>query len=198
MFGAEGRPVEEIRAIVQTASARGLRVTAHRRTDGEIRVGLEAGVDEFQHIGTATPELPADIVEAIRRRVASGKPLYWSPTIGAEANKPRLARDFEYLESPRNFLGLLPAMEQDVRAALDRFEPPPLPPDLARTLQRKTAQLRDLGVSFVSGSDEGTFGQSAGDALWRDLDAWIRELRSFADDGDQVGYRRCGSVHGRS
>jgi imidazolonepropionase-like amidohydrolase len=176
IFGAEGRPVDEIRAVVETAHSLGLQVTAHGRTDAEIRVGLAAGVDEFQHIGTDTAELPPDIVEAIRRRIESGTPLYWSPTIGAEANKLKLARDFEYLESPRNFAGLPPRLAQDVRASLDALGPSPLPANLMRTLKRKVEQLQELGVTLVSGSDEGTFGQPAGDALWRDLDAWIRDF----------------------
>ena len=176
IFGAEGRPVEEIRAAVETAHSFGLQVTAHGRTDGEIRVGLAAGVDEFQHIGTDTPELPADIVETIRQRITSGRPLYWSPTIGAEANKPHLERDFEYLESPQNFVGLKLELEQDVRKALEAYKPQATPPMLMTTLKRKVQQLRELGVLFISGSDEGTFGQPAGDALWRDLDAWVRDF----------------------
>jgi imidazolonepropionase-like amidohydrolase len=176
VFGAEGRPVEEIRAIVDTAHARGLRVTAHGRTDGEIRVGLAAGVDEFQHIGTETPEYPADIIESIRARVRTGRPLYWSPTIGAEANKPLLAENAEYLDSPRNFVGLPSNIVDEIHAALNGFRAPQAPKNLLDTLRHKLMQLKEAGVVFVSGSDEGTFGQPAADALWRDIDAWVRDF----------------------
>lgn len=202
MFGADGRPVDEIRAAVETAHSLGLRVTAHGRTDGEIRVGLAAGVDEFQHIGTDTPELPADIIETIRQRIAGGRPLYWSPTVGAEANKPWLERDFEYLASPRNFVGLPPELELDVRNALDTFKPPAVPATLKPTLKRKLQQLRELGVVFVSGSDEGTFGQPAGDALWRDLEAWVRDFNMDAMTaikwvtGDAAAYMGAGESVG--
>lgn len=176
VFGAEGRPVEEIRAVVDTAHSRGLRVTAHGRTDGEIRIGLAAGVDEFQHIGTRTPELPADILDSIRRRIEAGERLYWSPTLGPEANKLRLSEDAEFLDSPKNFIGLPPDMVNEIRAALDALNPPRPPEDLLGTLRRKLSQLREAGVTFVSGSDEGTFGQTPSDALWRDLDAWVRDF----------------------
>jgi imidazolonepropionase-like amidohydrolase len=176
VFGAEGRPVEEIRAIADTAHSRGLRVTAHGRTDGEIRVGLAAGVDEFQHIGTDSPEYPVDIIESIHARIATGKPLYWSPTIGAEANRPLLANDAEFLGSPRNFVGLPDSLAGEIHAALDAFRAPQAPRNLLDTLRRKVTQLKQAGVVFVSGSDEGTFGQPASDALWRDVDAWVRDF----------------------
>jgi len=95
---------------------------------------------------------------------------------GGEPNRPWLERDFEYLASPRNFVGLPPELELDVRNALDTFKPPAVPATLMPTLKRKLQQLRELGVVFVSGSDEGTFGQPAGDALWRDLEAWVRDF----------------------
>ena len=43
-------------------------------------------------------------------------------------------------------------------------------------MQRKIKQLRELGVEFVFGSDEGTFGATASQATWRELDAWVRSL----------------------
>jgi imidazolonepropionase-like amidohydrolase len=38
------------------------------------------------------------------------------------------------------------------------------------------AQLRELGVDFVFGSDEGTFGASAAQGTARELEVWVREL----------------------
>jgi imidazolonepropionase-like amidohydrolase len=61
------------RAIVEEAHAAGLKTTAHGRNDLEIRAALAAGVDEFQHIGTQSPEYPEDIVAAIRQRCVKGR-----------------------------------------------------------------------------------------------------------------------------
>jgi hypothetical protein len=43
-------------------------------------------------------------------------------------------------------------------------------------ITRKVGQLRALGVEFVFGSDEGSFGMTAAQATWRELDAWVRHL----------------------
>jgi len=46
-------------------------------------VGLAAGVDDFQHIGVAGGALfPDDLLGALRARAMSGRPLYWTPTVG--------------------------------------------------------------------------------------------------------------------
>ena len=79
------------RAIVEEAHAAGLKTTAHGRTDPEIHAALAAGVDEFQHIGTQSPEYPEDIVSSIRQRVRQGPPLSWSPTVGPDLNADDLA-----------------------------------------------------------------------------------------------------------
>jgi imidazolonepropionase-like amidohydrolase len=74
----------EVEAVVQTAHARGLPVVAHSHRPEEIRRGLAAGVDCFEHTGLASaPEYPRDIIDAIRERTAkmSLGPLFWTPTI---------------------------------------------------------------------------------------------------------------------
>jgi imidazolonepropionase-like amidohydrolase len=164
------------RAIVDEAHAAGKRVAAHGRTDGEVRIGLEAGVDEFQHVGLQSPEYPADIVARIRERIAAGRPLYWSPTVGPDLNADELAANPEFLDDPRNFEGLPPAIAADVRAAVAKASPRPPAPERQGIILRKVAQLRALGVELVFGSDEGSFGMTAAQATWRELDVWVRHL----------------------
>jgi len=176
ILGAEGRPADEIRAIVDAAHAAGLKVAAHGRSDAEIRLGLAAGVDEFQHVGLESSEFPPDVVEAIAERVRSGPPLYWCPTVGMHLNADELAADREFLDDPRNFIGLPREIADDVRRAVANAEPAAPAPRVASVVQRKIDQLRELGVILVPGSDMGTFGVPAAEALWRDLEAWVREL----------------------
>lgn len=58
-------------AVVQEAHALSLPVVGHSHRPEEIRLGLRAGVDNFEHTGLATaPEYPADIVAMIRERSA--------------------------------------------------------------------------------------------------------------------------------
>src|SRR6185436_17936075 len=112
-------------AIVQEAHARGRKATAHGRSDAEIRAVLAADTDEIQHIGFDSPEYPADIVETIKRRIASGRPLSWSPTVGTQLYADELAINPEFLDDPRNFLGLPPPIAADVRQAIAAFSPRP-------------------------------------------------------------------------
>jgi imidazolonepropionase-like amidohydrolase len=176
VLGATAASQAEMNAIVATAHAAGVRVTAHGRSDEELRVALLAGVDEIQHIGTGGTEYPADIIELIRARIASGVPLYWNPTIGLTLNADELAADPEWLQDPKNFAGLTPAIAQDVRQAIanHQFTVPTVA--AVSAVRRKLQQLNELGVIMVSGSDMGTFGHPASEATWRELEAWVFEL----------------------
>ena len=52
--------MEEVEAIVDEAHRNKLMVVAHAHRPEEIRRGLQAGVDDFEHTGLATaPEYPA-------------------------------------------------------------------------------------------------------------------------------------------
>jgi hypothetical protein len=76
--------MEEIQAIVAEAHRNKLMVVAHAHRPNEIRLGLKAGVDDFEHTGMATaPEYPADIIDMLHERTAQGNlpPLFWTPTV---------------------------------------------------------------------------------------------------------------------
>ncbi len=167
---------DEVDAIVATAHAAGLRVTAHGRSDAELRIALKAGVDEIQHIGSGGSEYPQDIIDTIRERINGGTPLYWNPTIGLDLNANALAADSEFLEDPKNFLGLSLEIEEDVRIAIVQSQFNTRSPEIINTVKRKLQQLNELGVIMVSGSDMGTFGHPASESTWRELEAWVFEL----------------------
>ncbi len=171
---ADSLPI--LMAIVVTAHNAGLKVTAHGRDDEEVRVGLAAGVDEFQHIGTASEEFPQDILDSIRARIAAGRPLYWSPTAGLDLNANSLANDPEFLDDPSNFLGMPDDLVTDVKSSIASASFVARDREVIATVKRKIAQLRELGVVMVSGSDMGTFGHPAAEATWRDLEAWVFDL----------------------
>jgi len=164
------------RAIVEEAHAAGTRVAAHGRTDAEIRLGLDAGVDEFEHIGLQSREYPDDIVSQVRDRIAAGRPLAWALTVGSDLHAEELAADPEFLDDPRNFAGIPSMIADDVRAAAAQARPRPPVTGYRDIILRKVAQLRQLGVDFVFGSDQGSFGMTAAQATWRELDAWVRYL----------------------
>ena len=120
IINAEALTPEEMQAIVDEAHARGRKVAAHAFSEAEIRQGLLAGVDDFQHVRTQTPEYPPDVVALIRDRVRNGPPLYWTVTVGGngQLNAAYLASNPEYLDDPANFIGLPQPIVDDVRKAI--------------------------------------------------------------------------------
>jgi len=63
--------IGEVHTVVSQAHKRGLSVVAHSHRPEEIRRGLQAGVDCFEHTGLATaPEYPSDVIAMIRERTA--------------------------------------------------------------------------------------------------------------------------------
>lgn len=170
---AESMTVEEIRAITSAAHARGKLVSAHGRTDAEIRIGLDGGIDDFQHIGSMTPEFPPELLAAIGARARSGRPLYWTPTIGLPLNGASLASNPEMLDAPDNFAGLPPLIAADVKGALRTFRPQPGARDI---ILRKVSQLRESGVQLVLGTDAGLAGNPHAQATWQEMDAWVNVL----------------------
>jgi imidazolonepropionase-like amidohydrolase len=186
ILNAEQMAPEEIKAVVDEAHARGRRVAAHAFSEEEIRRGLIAGVDDFQHLRTQTPEYPADIAALIRDRVRSGPPLYWTITAGGngQLNAAYLASNPEFLDDPANFIGLPQSIIDDVRKAIAaRTQAAPRPragaqsqDEINAIVKRKIAQIRDLGVQIVFGTDVGSWGEVTGQATWMEADLWVREL----------------------
>ena len=186
IINAEVMTPEELKAIVDEAHARGRKVAAHAFSEEEIRRGLIAGVDDFQHVRTQTPEYPPDIVALIRDRVRSGTPLYWSVTAGAngQLNAAYVASSPEFLDDPANFIGLPQPVVDDVRRAIaaraqaaGRGGPAAQTQDeINAIVKRKIAQIRELGVQLAFGTDIGSWGQVTGHATWMEADLWVREL----------------------
>ena len=169
--------VEEITAIVREAHARGRIVAAHGRTNEEIRLGLEGGVDEFEHIGVGNTgaEYPPDLVAAFRARVASGRTLYWTPTVGLPLNADYARDNREQLDDPSAYRGLPPDIAGLVHAAVKQFRPQ-AQPATAAIIKRKIGQLRESGVELIVGTDAGLAGNPHSQATWQELDVWVRDL----------------------
>jgi imidazolonepropionase-like amidohydrolase len=193
VLNAEQLTPEEMKAIVSEAHARGRKVAAHAFSEGEIRQGLLAGVDDFQHLRTQTPEYPPDIVAMIRDRVKNGPRLYWTITAGGngQLNAAYLASNPEFLDDPANFIGLPQPIIDDVRKAIvartggagaarapgnGRGGAVQTQDEINAIVKRKVAQIRDLGVEIVFGTDVGSWGEVTGQATWMEADLWVREL----------------------
>ena len=174
--------MEEVRAVVDEAHARGLPVVAHSHRPEEIRRGLAAGVDNFEHTGLATSaEYPPDIIAMIRERTARGNagPLFWTPTIEGLFNYEYVRDNPEKLDDPSWHEGLPDSIVADIRRSIEhpeRLSYFQMTPSRRPTLARKFAQLRESGVVLLIGTDAGIPMKFHSMATWNELDVWVHRL----------------------
>jgi hypothetical protein len=112
--------MDEVRAVADEAYTHNLTVLAHSHRPEEIRRGLQAGADFFEHTGlAAAPEYPPDIITMIRERTArsSAGPLYWTPTMEGLVNYEYTRDNPEKLDDPSWHAGLPQTIIDDIRAS---------------------------------------------------------------------------------
>lgn len=172
--------MDEVRAVVDEAHKYKLPVVAHAHRPEEIRRGLAAGVDDFEHTGLATAsEYPADIIEGLRARAAQGNkpPLFWTPTIDVLTNFDVRRDDLEFLDDPIWHLGLADSVVKDIRSSLDRLDTLTyyrFVPNRKPTLGNKFRQLRESGVRLLIGTDAGVPANFHGAAAISEMITWVR------------------------
>jgi imidazolonepropionase-like amidohydrolase len=174
--------MEEVQAVVDEAHKHRLTVVAHSHRPDEIRRGLQAGVDCFEHTGLATaPEYPPDIIAMIRERSAkmSLGPLFWTPTIEGLMNYEYNRDNTEALDDPSWQAGLTDAIIADIKRSLehpDRLAYFQITPNRRPTLKRKFQQLSESGVVLLIGTDSGIPMKFHSQSTWHELDAWVNHL----------------------
>jgi hypothetical protein len=143
---------EEVMAVVDEAHKHKLKVVGHSHRPDEIRIGLEAGVDNFEHTGlSSSPAYPDDIVKAIAERTAkmSQGPLFWTPTVEGLYNYEDVRDNPEKIDDPSWHLGLPDSVVADIRNSLKhpgRMSYFQLTPIRKPTLETKFKQLQKAGV----------------------------------------------------
>ena len=174
--------LEEVKAVVDEAHRRNLPVVAHSHRPDEIRRGLLAGVDNFEHTGlAAAPEYPEDIIKAVRERAANmaAGPLFWTPTIEGLFNYEYIRDNPEHIDDTAWHEGLPPAIVDDIKKSLahpERLDYFRATPSRRPTLARKFQQLREAGVTLLIGTDSGIPMKFHSGSTWRELDAWVNLL----------------------
>lgn len=172
----------EVRAVVEEAHKHGLPVVAHAHRPEEIRQGLAAGVDDFEHTGlAAAPEYPPDVIAALRERTANmaAGPLWWTPTIEGLWNFPYTVNHPEHIDRSDWHEGLAPDIVADIRASLahpERIGYFQQTPQRWPTLERKFRQLRETGVVMLIGTDSGIPMKFHSDSTWHELEVWVNRL----------------------
>lgn len=172
----------EVQAVVDEAHAHKLPVVAHSHRPDEIRIGLKAGVDCFEHTGLAmAPDYPEDILELLQERTANMAlgPLFWCPTIEGFFNYEYNIRNPQHIEDPAWQDGVPADIVADIKRSLAHpgwlayYQITPL---RARTSATKFAQLRKSGVLLLVGTDSGIPMKFHNQSTWRELDTWVNQL----------------------
>jgi len=177
-------PIDIGKAIVDEAHSRGMKVVGHSHRPNEIRVGLEIGIDNFEHTGlTTAPEYPPDIMMALKERTATGRiaggPLYWTPTVEGLWNFDRTVSNPEKLDDTCWERGLKEDTIADIRASIanpGQLGYTRLTPLRKPTLKRKISQLREAGVVFLVGTDSGIPMKFHCQSTWNEMDVLVRVM----------------------
>jgi len=183
MIDQDQMTMEEVQAVVDEAHKNHLPVVAHAHRPDEIRRGLQAGVDCFEHTGLATaPEYPADILAMLRERTAkmSLGPLFWTPTVEGLLNYEYLRDNPEELDDPSWHVGLPENIIQDIQASIAHPDQLPyyqITPNRRPTLAHKFQQLKDSGVVLLIGTDSGIPMNFHSQSTWKELDAWVNTFQ---------------------
>ena len=174
--------MDEIHAIVDEAHLNNLKVVAHSHRPDEIRLGLKAGVDNFEHTGlSSSPAYPEDIIQMIKERTAKMNlgPLYWTPTIKVLFNHDYVVKNPEGLDNDSWHLDLPDSIVTDIKNSISKPGELPyfqLTSIRKPTLKTKFNQLKDAGVVMMIGTDSGIPMKFHSQSTWNELDIWVREL----------------------
>ncbi|WP_395343602.1 amidohydrolase family protein [Ningiella sp. W23] len=173
------------RAVVETAHTRGLKVIGHSHRPDEIRVGIEIGIDNFEHTGlTTAPEYPEDVMTLLKERTATGRvaggPLYWTPTVEGLYQYEITRANPEKLDDPCWKRGLKADTIADIKASIQKpgqLAYMQLTPLRKPTLKRKIEQLREAGVVFLMGTDSGIPMKFHCQSTWNELAIQVSEMQ---------------------
>ncbi len=173
--------MDEVMAIVDEAHKLKLKVVGHSHRPEEIRRGVKAGVDCFEHTGLAmAPEYPEDVLNMIKERTAnSNTKLFWTPTVEGLWNYDYTRDHPEKLDDPSWKVGLPDYIVKDIQESLKfpgRLSYFQVTPYRKPTLKKKFQQLKESGVVMLIGTDSGIPMKFHSQSTWNELDIWVREM----------------------
>lgn len=174
--------LEEVMAVVDEAHKNKLKVVGHSHRPEEIRRGLKAGVDCFEHTGlSSAPEYPEDIMTMIKERTAQMNlgPLFWTPTVEGLYNYEYTRDNHEFLDNDSWHRGLPDSIIKDIKQSIahpGRLSYFQLNPIRKPTLETKINQLKKAGVVLLVGTDSGIPMKFHSQSTWNELDVWVNEF----------------------
>ncbi len=155
--------IEKAKAVVNTAHARGLKVISHSRRPEEVKIGIQIGIDNFEHSGsTSAPDYSKETKKIIMSRTAIGEdtgvPLYWTPTAAYYSHYSENVANPEFIDDTCWQRGLGEDIVKDIKASLAHPERLPhgwINKIREQSIKHKTQELHRLGVVLLVGTDNG-------------------------------------------
>lgn len=172
----------ELMAVVDEAHKHDLPVVAHAHRPKEILLGLQAGVDNFEHTGLSTaPEYPPEVIAGLRERAAQMNlgPLFWTPTVEGLFNYDYVKNNTEKLDNDSWHLDMPEDIIADIKSSIQNPDQLPYYQITSKrkpTLKRKFQQLIDAGVVLMVGTDSGIPLKFHSQSTWNEMDIWVREM----------------------
>ncbi|OFC70654.1 Xaa-Pro dipeptidase [Alteromonas confluentis] len=175
------RPVAQ--AIVDEAHKYGMKVVGHAHKPDEIRLGVEIGVDSFEHTGlTTAPGYPQDVLDALKERTSTGifdGLLFWTPTMEGLFTYPDLVANPEELDDACWKRGLKDDTIADIQQSIAKpghLSYMQLTPLRTPTIKNKIKQLKETGVMMLVGTDSGIPMKFHCQSTWQEMAVWVHDM----------------------
>lgn len=183
LIDQDDMPREVAEVIVQQAHKRGMKVVAHAHKPDEIRLGVEIGVDNFEHTGlTTAPGYPDDVLTALKQRTATGifhGLMFWTPTVEGLWSYQDTVANPEHLDNSCWHRGLKADTIADIQQSISKpghLTYSQLVPLRKPTLKRKIEQLKEAGVVMLVGTDVGIPMKFHCQTTWHEMAVWVDDL----------------------
>ena len=183
LIDQDDMPREVAEVIVQQAHKRGMKVVAHAHKPDEIRLGVEIGIDNFEHTGlTTAPGYPDDVLTALKERTATGifhGLMFWTPTVEGLWSYQETVANPEHLDNSCWHRGLKADTIADIQQSISKpghLTYSQLVPLRKPTLKRKIEQLKDAGVVMLVGTDVGIPMKFHCQTTWHEMAVWVDDL----------------------
>lgn len=183
LIDQDDMPREVAEVIVQQAHKRGMKVVAHAHKPDEIRLGVEIGVDNFEHTGlTTAPGYPDDVLTALKERTATGifhGLMFWTPTVEGLWSYQDTVANPEHLDNTCWHRGLKADTIADIQQSISKpghLTYSQLVPLRKPTLKRKIEQLKEAGVVMLVGTDVGIPMKFHCQTTWHEMAVWVDDL----------------------
>lgn len=183
LIDQDDMPRDVAEVIVQQAHKRGMKVVAHAHKPDEIRLGVEIGVDNFEHTGlTTAPGYPDDVLSALKERTATGifhGLMFWTPTVEGLWSYQDTVANPEHLDSRCWHRGLKADTIADIQQSITKpghLTYSQLVPLRKPTLKRKIEQLKEAGVVMLVGTDVGIPMKFHCQTTWHEMAVWVDDL----------------------